>query len=35
MEKPKYKWEKVYTFVLIANLIYLILFYLITNHFTN
>lgn len=35
MEKPKYRWEKIYTYVLIANLIYLILFCLITNYFTK
>ena len=36
MPKPalkKYKWNKWYTIVLVANLVYIIAFYLITNHF--
>jgi len=35
MKPEKYTWKKEYTIVLVANVIYLIAFYLITNHFTN
>ena len=33
MEEPNYIWKKTYTFVLIANAIYIILFYLLMNQF--
>ena len=33
MKPEKYTWKKEYTIVLVANVIYLIAFYLITNHF--
>lgn len=34
-DKPeKYIWKKSYTVVLVANLIYILLFYLIMNSFT-
>lgn len=32
--KPSKNWKKEYTIVLVANAIYLIAFYLITNYFT-
>lgn len=31
--QPKYKWSPYYTLVLIANAIYIILFYFFTNFF--
>ena len=34
MNKQKYNWKKEYSVVLIANVIYIIAFYFITNHFT-
>lgn len=34
MDQEKYTWKKEYTLVLVANLVYLILFYAITNYFT-
>ena len=34
MEKQKYTWKKEYSMVLIANVVYIIAFYLITNYFT-
>lgn len=34
MEQQKHSWKKEYTFVLVANVIYIIAFYLITNYFT-
>jgi hypothetical protein len=34
MEQQKYSWKKEYTLVLVANVIYIIAFYLITNYFT-
>jgi len=34
MNTEKYTWKKEYTFVLAANVIYLIAFYFITNYFT-
>ncbi len=33
MNQPKYKWEKMYTLVLLANAIYFILFYFIMQAF--
>ncbi len=35
MTENKFEWKKIYTVVLIANLIYIILFYLITLTFNN
>jgi hypothetical protein len=34
MNQQKYTWKKEYSMVLIANVIYIIAFYLITNYFT-
>ena len=34
MNQDKYTWKKEYTLVLLANVIYLIAFYFITNYFT-
>lgn len=34
MDKQKYIWKKEYTLVLVANVVYLIAFYVITNYFT-
>ncbi len=34
MEQQKYTWKKEYTIVLVANAIYIIAFYFITNYFT-
>jgi hypothetical protein len=34
MKEEKYTWKKEYSLVLIANVIYVIAFYLITNYFT-
>ena len=31
----KYMWKKEYTFVLLANLVYIVLFYFITNTYTK
>ncbi len=31
MTSPKYKWKKEYSWVLLANVIYLILFYVLTK----
>ncbi|PKV65194.1 hypothetical protein ATE90_1609 [Polaribacter sp. Hel1_33_96] len=35
MNQEKYTWKKEYSFVLIANLIYVIIFYFISNYFTS
>jgi hypothetical protein len=35
MTEIKQKWKKIYSVVLIANLIYIIIFYLITKTFAN
>lgn len=35
MDKPeKYHWKKSYTLVLVANALYILLFYLIMNYFS-
>ncbi len=34
MKQEKYTWKTAYTLVLIANVIYIIAFYFITNYFT-
>lgn len=34
MYQPKKYWSKEYTIVLVANLIYILIFYIITNYFT-
>ncbi|SNR37741.1 hypothetical protein SAMN04488111_1034 [Lutibacter flavus] len=34
MDQPKYVWKKEYSAVLIANAVYIILFYLIMNSFS-
>ena len=34
MKQDKYIWKKEYTLILIANIVYILAFYLITNHFT-
>ena len=34
MNQDRYIWKKEYTLVLLANVIYLIAFYFITNYFT-
>ncbi|RZS90668.1 hypothetical protein EV197_3197 [Aquimarina brevivitae] len=35
MEQPeKYEWKKLYTLVLVANAIYILLFYFISNMFS-
>jgi hypothetical protein len=34
MKGQKYTWKKEYSLVLIANVIYIIAFYFITNYFT-
>jgi hypothetical protein len=34
MEKQKYVWKKVYTVVLVANAIYIVLFYIIMKNFS-
>ncbi|REH52456.1 hypothetical protein SAMN05444344_1806 [Tenacibaculum mesophilum] len=31
----KYVWKKEYTLVLVANLVYIVLFYIITNIYTK
>ncbi len=33
MEQKKEKWSKIYTLVLVANLVYIVLFYIIMNIF--
>lgn len=33
MKEQKYTWKKEYTLVLIANVVYMIAFYLITNYY--
>lgn len=33
-EKPKYRWEKLYTVVLIVNAVYILLFYLIMQYYS-
>lgn len=33
MDKQKYVWKRVYTLVLIANAVYIVLFYLIMKNF--
>jgi hypothetical protein len=35
MSEPKQKWKTIYTVVLVANAIYILLFYFITEIFTN
>jgi len=35
MEIEKRPWKKIYSLVLIANFIYIILFYFITTYFSN
>ncbi|SDT99088.1 hypothetical protein SAMN04487762_1136 [Polaribacter sp. Hel1_33_78] len=35
MNQEKYTWKKEYSFVLIANVIYVIIFYFISNYFTS
>ncbi|SEE61048.1 hypothetical protein SAMN04487765_3379 [Tenacibaculum sp. MAR_2010_89] len=35
MSPQKYTWKREYTLVLVANLVYLVLFYIITNIFNN
>ncbi len=35
MNQPKYTWKKEYSLVLLANAVYIVLFYLITNLYTN
>ena len=35
MNQEKYTWKKEYSFVLIANVLYCIAFYFITNYFTK
>lgn len=35
MEEDKRQWKPIYTLVLVANLVYIILFYFITNYFNN
>jgi len=34
MEQQKYVWKKVYTVVLVANAMYIVLFYLIMKNFS-
>jgi len=34
MDKQKYVWKKVYTIVLVANAVYIVLFYLIMKNFS-
>jgi hypothetical protein len=34
MEQQKYVWKKVYTVVLVANAIYIVLFYIIMKNFS-
>lgn len=34
MKDQKYTWKKEYTAVLVANVIYIIAFYLITNYYS-
>jgi hypothetical protein len=34
MKKSKYTWDKAYTAILIANIVYVVLFYLITEKYT-
>lgn len=34
MDKPKYFWKKEYTVVLIANAVYIVLFYVIMKNFS-
>lgn len=35
MEEEKQQWKPIYTLVLVANLVYIVLFYFITNYFNN
>ncbi len=35
MKSPKNNWKKEYTLVLVANVIYIIIFFLITQTFAN
>ena len=35
MNPQKYSWKREYTLVLVANLIYIVLFYVIMNKFTQ
>lgn len=35
MTEHRGKWKKIYTVVLVANLIYIVLFYLITTHYNS
>ena len=34
MKPEKYTWKKEYTLVLVANVVYILVFLLITNYFT-
>jgi hypothetical protein len=34
MNQEKYTWKKEYTLVLVANVVYILAFYFITNYFT-
>ena len=34
MKEQKYTWKKEYSLVLIANIVYMIMFYFISNYFT-
>jgi len=34
MDTKKYTWQKIYTWVLIANAVYLILFYILMKYFS-
>jgi len=34
MNQQKQKWKKEYTLVILANIVYLVAFYIITNYFT-
>lgn len=35
MQPQKYIWKKEYTLVLLANVLYIVFFYIITNLYTN
>jgi len=34
-EEKKYPWQKMYTVILIANAVYILIFYFITQYFTE
>jgi len=34
MKKNKYTWKKAYTWVLVANVVYILIFIFIANYFT-